>query len=94
MSDPILSDRVDGYVIASSHLFTFQQMLTETNSLVPVTKPPLNTSRIIAVVLNHPEYSHTPHYTVDKEKAVFETAEKYYGTAPISSVHLFDSIAW
>ena len=93
MSDPILSDRTNGYVTASSHLFTSQKMLAVTNSLVPVTKSPLNALRIIAVVLNHPEHSHTPHYTVDKEKAVFEIAEKYYGTAPTSSVYLFDSTA-
>jgi hypothetical protein len=93
MSDPILNDQVDFCVTASSYSFTFQKMLVVTNSLVPVTKPPSNASRITAVVLNHPEYSHTPHYTVDKEKAVFETAEKYYGTVPTSSVYLFDSTA-
>lgn len=73
--------------------FHFPEDASVTNSLVPVTKPPLNALRIIAVVLNHPGHSHTLNYTVNKEKVVFGIAEKYYGTAPTSSVYLFDSIA-
>jgi len=66
-------------------------MLAVTNSLVPVTKPPLNASRTIAVVLNHPARLHTPHYTAHKEKVASGTAEKYYEIAPTFSVYLFDS---
>lgn len=93
MSDPVLNDQVDAYITAFSHLFTFQKMLAVTNFLVLATKLPLNASRIIAVVLNRPGYSHTPHCTVDKEKFVSETAEKYYETAPTSFVYWFDSTA-
>jgi hypothetical protein len=91
MSDPTFDDQVDVYSMVPSHLFTFQKMLAVTNFLVPVTKPPLNVSRTIAVGLNRPGHSHTPHCTANKEKVVFETAEKYYETVPTFSVCLFGS---
>jgi len=66
-------------------------MLAATNSLVPVTKPPLNASKTIAVVLNHPVRLHIPHYIVHKEKVVSGTAEKYCEIAPTFFVYLFGS---
>ena len=94
MSDPILNDPADVCGTTFSELFTFQKMLAVTNSLVPVTKPPSNDSKIIAVVLSHLGHLHTPRCTGDKEKAVSETAEKYSETAPTFSGYWFGSIAW
>ena len=72
--------------LCDQNLLTFQKMLAVTNSPVPVTIPPLNAPRTIAVVLNHPAHLHTPHYAVCKEKAASGTAEKYYEIAPTFSV--------
>lgn len=93
MSDPILNGQADVCATAPGPLFTFQKRLAVTSSLVPVTKLPLNVWRTTAILLNHLGHSHTPHYTIDKERVAFGVAEKYYGTAPTSSVYLFDSTA-
>lgn len=89
MSDPILDGQIDVYSMVPRHLFIFQKMLAVTNFPAPVTKPPLNALRTTEAVQNHPAHLHSPHCIVDKEKAVFGTAEKYYETAPTFSVYLF-----